>query len=451
MPQLSDDRGPSTPRCVQIWTGVLVISAFGPYVVGGIRTEQIANYGSLALVLLLGWPWRRTFPVRALPLVLLWTGYLSIAVIGALDPPVNDTGFQSGSTFAGVDNLLSPLALMLVVTTFSTLGVTRDLLRTVARVIVSAMVINAVIAGVSVVKGSSDWLPLLSHFQASEGTGTVASLAEQNFRYTGLFNQPAEAGVAYSLAVFLLWYLSSISRLPRTTVVLAVGAVLTIGGALTVSKIFLGIGLPVALIVILRDRPRGARTLVGVVIAAALARWFTTTGVLPTWRGWSTIQVLLSTRHGSYLSDFSGNRFGGQGSLRPIVRAVMHYSPVFGFGAGGLQAPYDVGLVEALVISGVVGVALLLGVYVVLVRLAVTGRRRLQSAESTLGMATVVLALGGSLGLPALTGNRESTLLWIVLGLTVISAPGPAGPAGTPLTANPQLAARRSPLLPSAT
>ena len=50
-------------------------------------------------------------------------------------------------------------------------------------------------------------------------------------------------------------------------------------------------------------------------------------------------------------------------------------------------------------------------------------REALGRPEWTLAGAALALAAGASLGLPSLTANRDSTLLWLILGLLIVARP----------------------------
>ena len=85
--------------------------------------------------------------------------------------------------------------------------------------------------------------------------------------------------------------------------------------------------------------------------------------LLPSWRAAASLEHLADPA----VAAWSGSRYGTAGTLGPDVAAVMHASPWYGFGAGGLDVPYDSLWLQALAVAGLAGmvlVAALLGVLV---------------------------------------------------------------------------------------
>ena len=92
----------------------VVLSAFGPYVFGGFRTEQLVIYGLSLLLLPLVWP-RLQFSSTAALTFATWLVYALAAILGAIAPSGYVSTFQRGPALAGVDNVAGPLAVMLLV------------------------------------------------------------------------------------------------------------------------------------------------------------------------------------------------------------------------------------------------------------------------------------------------------------------------------------------------
>ena len=99
-----------------------------------------------------------------------------------------------------------PLATMTVTATWMVLFDRQHLLRIVSWIVVCGMAVNGLVAVLASYVGAAR-IPLLRLFWAAGGGVTVAELAAGNGRFSGVFNQPAEAGVAYSLAAFCLVFL----------------------------------------------------------------------------------------------------------------------------------------------------------------------------------------------------------------------------------------------------
>ncbi len=393
---------------------VLTLSAFGPYLVGGFRTEHLAVY--LIAVFLVPYRLGRIHcPPALLALLTSWMVIATIAAVGYLWPPVNATGYRAGSAVASLDNLVLPATCALV-----TLAVMAgpDAGRELLLRRVTTLVIVCLCANVLVALAQLAW-PLdtyLDHWWSS-GEDSVATRAIANGRYTGIFNQPALAGIAYSLGLFCAIY-----RVPKRPVLLAtVVVLLSLGGILAVSKSFFLIGLPLAAWYLLRlSEPKGRRLSALVTVAGlayALAAWL----VLPAWSGINQLRTLLPGQEAGLLETYTGSRYGEAATTRPILEAVLTTQPVSGYGLSGLETPYDSAWVAVLVIAGVAGMACLAAVLVVLIVKLLHSRNEWPAPEHALFGGLVVLITASSFGFPVLTGNGLAILIWVLL--TILMTP----------------------------
>jgi hypothetical protein len=417
------------------------VAAFGPYTpVSGIRTEQAVVYG-LCAVALMSLRWCRLRFTRAAVLALgLLTAETLVAVLGTVMPVPELTGFGRASALAGLDNLALPLAVLVTLWTLMDLGADRErLLALVCRVVIWAMCLNAVLAYLS---QGHDLTPVLSRFWDNAVVGntvtdTVAGRASQLGRYTGIFNQPAEAGEMYSIALLaaIYHYRSDLLRFAGTSLLI------TVGGLLTISKVFLLVGLPIAAWQVLRQSHGRGRRFVLLAAAAVAVAALAQSGVGPQWIGGDFLaQLLHPGANSDALRLYTGGRLGNSSSLDTVVAAVLQRSPWFGYGAGGLAVPYDDAWVEALCVAGLCGAVLYT---MLLATLAVCWLRRrvpagsggARSARSRLGGGLVLLVIGASVGLPALTANRVATIAWLLIGLILLSPGSDSDPRATGLNA----------------
>jgi hypothetical protein len=409
--------------------GIVTAAAFGPYILGGIRTEQLAIYSSLIAAVLLGLLLR--CPSPALPLQGIWLAIVAVVAIVGQWPPLNTTSYPTGSLSAGMDNFFAPMALLILVPIWSQMAPARLLLRVVGKIVVCAMSINAAIAIVCFLRSDTDWLHFLPRFWSAQGaTQSVAARAITNLRYTGVFNQPSEAGIAYGLSIFLLLYLLADSARFRPVLLSLTGALLVVGGLLTGSKVFLVGGVPVGLLIHLRtQRGRGRSVATGIV---AIGTYIAVSGIgwLPSFAS-LYISKSLSSADSGRIHTLTAGRLGTAGSLLPVARSVLRASPLYGLGGAGLTAPYDSAWLEVLVVGGLVGVMLLAAFYVALFVRWFRVRHALAPEVARLGAATLLMATVASIGVPAFTANRSGTLLLIVLGLTLVPAHAPASERGT--------------------
>jgi hypothetical protein len=300
-----------------------------------------------------------------------------------------------------------------------------SLIRAVAPLIAAAMCVNTVIEIAQLSAGNAAVVSFLPRFwDAAPSAGSVAANAASDGRYTGIFNQPAEAGIAYGVALLLLTWLARTREWKPFPVTCAAALVIT-GGVLTVSKVFLLCAAPVAGLTVLRGR---ARIRVAVTAGAGAAGlWLAgTAGMLPAWPGAASLSYLAHPGN-SLTAHYTAGRYGASGTLAPVTSDVLRAAPLAGFGAGGLDGPaYDSLWQEVLVVSGVLGVILAASVLVMLAFRWLRLRGCLERPEWHLAGGVLALAIGASLGIPSLTANRACTLLWLVLGI-LVAAQSPGG------------------------
>lgn len=400
------------PSRATLWQARIVcLSAFGPYLAGGIRTEQAVVFALAVWALATGWQRLMHAPGGLLPVMAAWCALIGVALIGTSWRPAEIGGFGTQPVSHGLAELLWPLALMVLAWWWSGTVSPRRLVLLAARITVAGMCADAVISIAQALAGNPAVIGVLPHFWDAPGSaGSVALLAAGNSRYTGIFNQPAEAGTAYALALCCLIYLAQI-RAVRGQVTAAGIALLVTGGVLTGSKVFLLGGLPVAVLMLAADRSR--LRVAAAAVCAAAALWLAAlAGLAPAQAGGGSLGNIL---HPS-LAEWTAGRYGSSATLAPAVADVLRSSPWYGFGAGSLAVAYDSMWLEVLAIAGLAGVILVAVVFVILAVKCAGLRYVLPAPDRRLAWAALAVAAGASFGLPSLSANRASVLLWMILG-----------------------------------
>jgi hypothetical protein len=248
-------------------------------------------------------------------------------------------------------------------------------------------------------------------------------------RFSGIFNQPAEAGVMYAIGLILA--VNFFRHRPMW--LLATGAVLTIGGLLTASKIFLLVGLPIALWQVWRASTWRGRAWAGLVICAVVAfvQHQTSQDGDRSRIGGELLGVWLAPGDSgdSLVSLYSAGRFGENSTLADAAMIVLGESPWFGFGAKGIAIAYDSSWVEALVMAGLFGVAIHALILATLAWCWLRSRRSVAPTTARLGGGLLLIVAIGSLGLPTLTANRVATVVWLLICLLLIRPAATNDPA----------------------
>jgi hypothetical protein len=217
---------------------VLVASAFGPYLVGGLRVEQIVAYPAAACVAVTGWRgswWRgRDFLVVAGCIV----GIFAVAAVGLMLPKWESSPWGWGSPLANLDNLALPVAVLVAVAGLAhRVGRERALDAATATLAIGCAAMAAVSVVQAIAPGLVSWF-----LPAFWGEGGTPERALTMGRITGPLGTPALAGAMFTLGVLAVGY----AYRNRLRWMLPLLALVTIGGLLTVSKNFLFVGLPVA-------------------------------------------------------------------------------------------------------------------------------------------------------------------------------------------------------------
>ncbi|MBX3089079.1 MAG: hypothetical protein KF772_00660 [Cryobacterium sp.] len=405
---LSDDRSGRTPTGSLAKVVIIVISVatFGPYVSGGIRTEQVAVYGLLVLLtpLLI----HRLNLSGGKPLLLLWVTYIVLASFAVL-APMQGSPYPMGNLLAGYDNILLPLAIMLLIWTTVPSNQARRVLRISLAIIAIAMTLNGLIALASTFGNFSD---ALRPFWATDTVvTTVADNASEMGRFSGIFNQPAEAGFMYGiggLAAIYVWRSRSVLLFCTLTVI-------TLGGIVSVSKVFIFGGLPLILFFWLWSQRASKRVLLVLGLPVLIAG-IVQSGLLLNWSGLNYLSRLFDWQDAGVLTLLSSGRVGSNSFVDQVLAEVTDYSPLVGVGAGGWQIAYDNAIVESMVISGVLGTIVM--ILVVLQICLLIGK--LRGEDRFFAVMLAILIIGGNLGFSPLTGNRTSAVSWLVISLLVL-------------------------------
>jgi len=412
---------------------IVCLSVFGPYVAGAARTEQIVVFSLFAWIMVTGWRRMLSAPCGPAPFLVTWSALYAVILIATAFRPLDPMDYGPQPPSHVLAAFMLPMALMTLTWYWSALD-PAPVLRTVASCVVWGMCANAVAAFAQLAAGKAA-IGTLPHFwDAAPAAGSVAADAAENGRYTGIFDQPAEAGIAYGIALLLLIWLARQGWKPLP--VTCTAALLVTGGVLTLSKVFLLAALPVAVVTVLRGRARiRVLTVTTVVLSAS---WLAgVAGLLPGWHLGSQALDSLLHPHTSLTAQYTADRYGSAGTLAPEFTDVLRNAAVAGFGAGGLNGPaYDSLWQQVLVVSGLIGVILAATVFLLLAGRLLALRRMLRREDWQLACGAAVLAAGASLGIPSLTANRAGTLLWLVLGVLVTArAPArPEVPAGSSTT-----------------
>lgn len=404
--RIGDARRIPNEKIATLLAALVALAVFGPYVAGPIRTEQIAVYGLGAMVLPLTWV--RLRPGAGLGVMMAWTVMFAMSLVGVVFPYQGPQPYDPGNVLAGIDNLVLPLVIMALVWSAVRADIAASVLDRFARVVVWGAAMNGAVALIST------RIPLAAYLRpfwsGTEGKTTAENAAELG-RLSGIFNQPAEAGVLYGVAGLLAIYLYPSRSRP---LFLALAAI-TAGGILSVSKVFIFGGLPIILLVLLRQA--GRRRIVHLVIASVVGVALIESGLFGQWTGSVyLLDRLFPSGDVSLIEFYSAGRWNTGSGMQGAISSVLGISPWTGVGAGGWDVPYDSAWTEALIVAGLIGAAC---VALTLFQCGRIAMRESDPRRRVLLICLAVFLVGASLGIPALTANRVATIVWVTLALLI--------------------------------
>ncbi|MCC7053583.1 MAG: hypothetical protein IT355_09960 [Gemmatimonadaceae bacterium] len=385
---------------------LLMACAFLPYLPGGLRTEHLlftalALWGAIAFGL-----GRCRLPAIVLAAALaLFVSLVALAMSSTVSP---DAGADASVVSSFIRLMLPPVICLAAATVFAH--------EPAATVVVSRAILGVAIpvGAVAALSAVTDIGGLLGPWVRS-GETSVWAQALAIGRFTGIFNQPLEAGTFYSVALFAAIYLRA--RRQAGPLFLGLGMLCVLaGGMLSLSKNFvvLGLGLGVLLAIALRVIRLTTAILVSVAGLAAIG--------IGVWRFNETYATSLLDLldSGGVVLALTAGRFGGSetdvGQLFTALYTQSNWVAGFGLGA---HLPLDNGYLEYFYQGGVLAIT---GYACWLLLLLLAAVQAPRSAEGRL-LATLTLFVAvASLGGPVITANRANVALLCLMTVAAHSA-----------------------------
>lgn len=397
----------------------LVISAFGIYLHPlPIRVEHVAVYLSFFVLLFVSVRHGTIrYPLELRGITSVFLGFIVYAFLLGLF-----TGQLSLDTYVlgQIDRfLLASLVVIVVGLALARQSVTdiRRIWLTVVKIVVCG---TAVVAGISIVQGLWESPSWLVYFQPigdpDRGVGreTTALRALNMGRSTGIFATPFEAGLFLSTGLLLAVYLVK-NALINWTGYIAI-LVIIIGGLFVLSKVFfLGLFLAFAYLLWSLRKNIAGRVLF---MSSVAVFWSTATiwWVADRWFGFDRLMRYLSPSDGADLVNlYTAGRFSS--TSQGIIASKWSFEDgVLGNGFGNYGV-VDNAFLEVWYIAGFLGVAFLLAVLLIPMY---SGWRMRTTDEGRLLFFNGILFGFASLGAPAITKNRISIVIFVVISILLL-------------------------------
>lgn len=262
-----------------------------------------------------------------------------------------------------------------------------------------------------------DMWPVAHFFLRSMDERTVWENAVVQGRYCGIFDQPVENGLAYSVALVSWIYYVNNYRSSWQWLLLPF---LIIGGILSASKVFLFGGIPAGIVYFLFCKKLHFGTLfkvfLGLSSVAVVAIQFA-----DQWTGISFLELM--TDPGGHLASdpigvYTAGRFGKEGWILTQAEQILRSDPLCGIGLGTSDV-LDNAYLEFFTQGGFVGLAWYIFI------LGIIGRSGIQGIVKNSKYSLVMLLLwlmivAAGFGAPILTMNRSSILLLVFVCLIIV-------------------------------
>jgi hypothetical protein len=314
----------------------------------------------------------------------------------------------TGSALAALDNYTLPVAALLAFHLLATRLVNVfDLTKLfkLLNIFVFFNVLVSILAYLGYI--SNSYFQLFWSPTSESSSMSVALLAIQNARYSGIFNQPAEAGILYLISMLASCYLYAKKeyKLWLSSFFLLVSLV---GGAISGSKItlFIGAAASIGFMIINKNLK-----LLVVTLISACTMFFFTSGLFGIG---STQYSSAISLQGNLLYLLTSGRWGQAGTQTTLVYQVLEFSPLFGLGLSNFGSNADSEVLRLLGTSGFFGLLAFVSGQFLLYQIIRVNISNLP-VEKRLFVILYFSIIAGSFGLPVLSANKVGTILCLIL------------------------------------
>ena len=402
---------------------ILFASAFGPYIISGIRLDQFMVYLLLLLLILIGRI--RIINDRSLLAILMLTGF--IFTVPLISTVIKFEYISLTLLVSQIENYLTPVIILILISSLasnkSKIEID-EIFKKIINIFLIFLSLNTLLSIYLLVSGDESLLALFTGSREvtmrddyDAGT-TAASIALGAGRVTGVFTQVFEAGTAYAMGFVSLAYIHMREPEKIFRNILFFFFIL-VGGMLTFSKIFFVIGL-LAFVYFL-GLIRTIKVSIAIVPLLGLVFLFfpeLEIAGIQFGKGIRNITRLFDVTSGDFISIVTSGRFGEESLITQGMETVLVQSPLIGFGYGSIETS-DFSLYEVISLGGILG---LIGYLAMLGFLLMSSffQKDLMTRDFLIAINFIILF--SSLGGPIITANRISIIFWILIPLLILRA-----------------------------
>ena len=380
---------------------ILILSTLLPYLPYGLRVEH------LLIPALIVWPIlgaKRVYAETSLIVVGLTLGALAAAFFSQ----------YSIETGADVEPLSQFVRLMLPAFGMMVLPTVLPQREKIAlEVSEAATITGALAATFTALSLVSNVVQTLLAFWVQGQEGSVWSSAFDIGRYTGIFNQPIEAGIFYSVCLIGAVHAYRYGKMNRIVLLVAM-ALIIFGGSASLSKNFivLGTGCALGYAFINKLLSRSLLVILSIPIIAAVPMGLQRLNI----NYITSLRDLYSEQ--GLIGALSAGRFGSEGGSVSMLFESLIVSGDWWTGRGlGSQLPLDSGYLEYLYQGGILSLA---GYLLALVTLTIYGWRNVAHRDGQLLMVLMAYIWLSSAGGPTITASRTGIVVLIFVSACLV-------------------------------
>jgi hypothetical protein len=399
--------------------GMLIFALF-PYITTspGLRFEHVYIYVSLIFFLCLFFAYGYgNFLSKKLLLVFFL--YLCLFVFIFVRSLLSNS--LSLAFLSAVENMFQPLAIIFLVGVWMSNSDSYEVDNTLEKIIKVALFLTVLNTFFIFSQIFFDVWWLTKHFVGEQFKTASESISWYRGggkgRFTGVFDQPFESGLFYSL-VFYLWVYYGAKVSTKSLIWALSGCMVFIGGWLSGSKVFLFIGMFTGIVLwffLIRGQIwQTLCFLCSIVFLNIILSFFTKVGMFASlFKGGYAYKE-------PFLKVVSGARFGlsEHSKIEDNFYLVWGRNPIVGDGFPSNYA-LDSAYLQIFSYGGMIGCLLYM---LVIAELSCIGLRGFYiTKEKALLLSILALIFFAGFGAPVLTINRVSIFIWVVVSLLIIS------------------------------
>lgn len=402
---------------------ILIISAFGIQLTSTIRCDHVVIYVFFIFSIIILAKEPKMLVVKPLFYILIFLIFEIVWTTTVTCFSERDLDFIK--VLAKFENYLQPIALIIIVMVFvrnNTAKQIEQLIGMLCRTFIILLLLNTIIILIDRFYDISSWITYWFITERSH----VSALARLNERYSGIFDQPIDAGTSYSLGIVVWVYLFRKNYIRGLKDYLSL-AVIFIGGFFPSSKAYFFCGIPLFFIYLIWGKTKNYsllkiinwRMIVLIFFAICSAYLLSIMDIIKFDKFTSYFDTTLYQQT-NILSRITATRYGSGEESRIVqnYNYVKQYSLLYGVGfAGGITA-LDSAFMEFFVQGGVVAGIIYIAVILTISLHGLVNYKNYE--ECHLLLIVSIIIVGAGLGSAIITMNRFSVIMWALVVLIFI-------------------------------